>query len=75
MNKKGVTRLKALEGRRVSLALADGSRIDDGQLISAGRRGLETVWVFANGADTFLRLMDVLDVWEPLAIDRSGVVS
>jgi hypothetical protein len=74
MNKHGVTRLRALEGRRVSLALADGSRIDDGQLISAGRRGLETVWVFANGADTFLRLMDVLDVWEPLAIDRSAAI-
>jgi hypothetical protein len=71
MNKWSTSRLKALEGRRVSLALADGSRIDDGQLISAGRRGLETVWVFANGADSFLRLMDVLDVWEPSTVTRA----
>jgi hypothetical protein len=71
MNKRRATRLKGLEGRRVSLALADGSRIDDGQLISAGRRGLDTVWVFVNGADTFLPLMDVLDVWEPAPMARA----
>lgn len=57
--------LRAFEGRHVSLALTGGGRIDDCQLISAGRSGTSTVWVFASGADTFLPLADVLDVWEP----------
>jgi hypothetical protein len=47
------------------MALADGSRIDDGQLVSAGRHGLHTVWMFVNGRDSFIPLDDVLDVWEP----------
>ncbi len=57
--------LRSLEGRRVSLALAGGARIDDCQLISAGRPGTSTVWVFAAGADTFVPMAEVLDVWEP----------
>jgi hypothetical protein len=57
--------LRAYEGRHVCLALAGGTRIDDCQLISAGRPGISTVWVFASGADTFVPLADVLDVWEP----------
>ena len=56
--------LLALEGRQVSLALVDGSRIDDCQLVSAGRRDLRTVWVFACGIDTFVPLAKVRDVWE-----------
>lgn len=59
------SRLRSLEGRHVSLALAGGARIDDCQLISAGRPGTSTVWVFASGADTFVPMADVLDVWEP----------
>jgi hypothetical protein len=57
--------LRALQGRRVSLALAAGGRIDDAQLISGGRPGLRTVWVFANGSDIFLPLGDIVAVWEP----------
>jgi hypothetical protein len=67
MSKHRIIQLRALEGRRVSLALADGSRIDDGQLVSAGRPQLQTIWVFVNGNDTFLPLRDVLDVWEPVS--------
>ena len=59
------SRLRSLEGRHVSLALAGGGRIDDCQLISAGRPGTSTVWVFAAGADTFFPVGDILDVWEP----------
>ncbi|MGH9040309.1 MAG: hypothetical protein ACRDZ3_08760 [Acidimicrobiia bacterium] len=58
------TRLRSLEGRRVSLALAGGARIDDCQLVSAGGPSTSTVWVFASGADAFVPLSDVLDVWE-----------
>jgi hypothetical protein len=64
MGKFRMVQLRALEGRRVSLALADGSRIDDGQLVAAGR-SRRTIWVFSNGADTFLPLHEVIDVWEP----------
>jgi hypothetical protein len=59
------SRLRAYEGRLVCLALTGGARIDDCQLISAGRPGTSTVWVFTSGADTFVPLADVLDVWEP----------
>ncbi|HEY3240032.1 MAG TPA: hypothetical protein VGL92_10745 [Acidimicrobiia bacterium] len=59
------SRLRAYEGRHVCLALTGGARIDDCQLISAGRPGTSTVWVFTSGADTFVPLADVLDVWEP----------
>jgi hypothetical protein len=65
-----IPRLRALEGRQVSLALTDGSRIDDAQLVSAGRNGLRTIWVFTNGIDAFLPLIDVVDVWEPVAGTR-----
>jgi hypothetical protein len=71
MNKNRISQLRALEGRRVSVALADGSRIDDGELISAGRPGLRSVWVYANGADTFVPMADVVDVWEPGCHDLS----
>jgi hypothetical protein len=50
-----------LEGRRVGLALDDGSRIDDCQLVFAGR---QRVWVFVNGEDSFLDLTHVTDFWE-----------
>jgi hypothetical protein len=56
--------LKGLEGRQIGLALTDGSRIDDCQLVSAGRPGLQSLWVFTNGADAFIPLELVLEVWE-----------
>jgi hypothetical protein len=61
MNTTQRARLRALQGRTVHLALSDGSRIDGGVLMSAGSR---TVWVFLNGEDTFIRLGEVIDVWE-----------
>lgn len=56
--------LRQWEGRQVSVALADGSRIDDCQLVSAGRHGARTLWLFTNGADVFVPLADVTAVWE-----------
>jgi hypothetical protein len=53
--------LRSLEGRPVSLALADGSRIDGAVLVSGGTR---TAWIFSNGADRFVPLAEVIDVWE-----------
>jgi hypothetical protein len=56
--------LRALEGRQVSVALTDGSRIDDCQLISAGQASPPTLWLYDNGADRFVPLIDVREVWE-----------
>jgi hypothetical protein len=52
--------LRRLEGGNVHLALTDGSRIDDVQLVSA--RGL-TLWIFASGEDQFVPVSKVVDVW------------
>ena len=62
--KSKALQLKSLEGRQVGVALRDGSRIDDAQLVSSGRGSAPTLWVFTNGFDAFLRLSDVVDVWE-----------
>jgi hypothetical protein len=54
-----------LEGRQVSVALQDGTRIDDSSLVSSGRRRARTLWLFANGEDVFVPIDDIVDVWEP----------
>jgi hypothetical protein len=59
--------LQLLEGQQVSVALRNGSRIDDCQLVSAGRATTTTLWLFSNGADMFVSLGDVVDVWEAQA--------
>jgi hypothetical protein len=53
-----------LEGRQVSVALDDGSRIDDCQLVSFGRHNVGTVWLVANGDDLFIPVKRVVDIWE-----------
>jgi hypothetical protein len=60
-----IRELRALEGCRVSLALRNGSRIDDGHLVSASHNPTGSVWLFINGHDTFVPINDVIDVWEP----------
>jgi hypothetical protein len=54
---------REFEGRNVSIALRDGSRIDDCQLVSAGRRGTNTLWLYS-GIDVFVPLDTVIDLWE-----------
>jgi hypothetical protein len=56
--------LRELEGREVSLALADGSRLDCVMLMSAGRGRTPTVWLFANGIDVFLPRLSIIAAWE-----------
>jgi hypothetical protein len=59
--------LRDLEGRRISLALADGSRLDDVTLVSAGRGRTPTLWLDVAGIDVFVDRLRVVDVWEPVA--------
>lgn len=66
MSRKRMSELRLLEGRQVSVALADGSRIDDCQLVSVGRYGVETIWIFSNGTDRFIPMAEVTDCWEAL---------
>lgn len=58
--------LRELEGHKVHVALIDGSRIDDAELVSA--RG-SSLWLYTNGEDAFVRADEVIEVWEaaPLA--------
>jgi hypothetical protein len=64
--------LHVLEGRQVSVALRNGSRIDDCQLVSAPRARTETMWLFSNGDDLFVSVTDVLDVWEVACSRRAA---
>ena len=54
-----------LQGQAVSVVLADDSRIDDAALVSVGRGTSGTMWLYWNGADVFVSLADVVEVWPP----------
>ncbi|MCU1378935.1 MAG: hypothetical protein JWN29_1918 [Acidimicrobiales bacterium] len=64
---QGRSHLAGLEGRQVSVALRDGLRIDDCQLVSAGRSQVSSLWLFTDGVDTFVAIDDVIDIWEAAA--------
>lgn len=64
--------LRQWEGRQVSVALADGSRIDDCQLVSAGRSAAATLWLFTNGTDMFVAIDKVTAVWEVAGCPRAA---
>ena len=53
--------LERLEGHRIGIALVDGSRIDDGQLVFAG---IDRVWLLVDGRDMFVSAASVSDFWE-----------
>lgn len=58
-------RLTPLVGSQVGVALSDGSRIDNCQLVSLSRsRGIGTAWVFHGGDDVFVSVDAITDVWE-----------
>jgi hypothetical protein len=59
--------LRSLEGRHVNVALRDGSRIDDCQLVSVGRGSDGTLWLYA-GLDLFVPFRQVIDLWEAVPI-------
>lgn len=53
--------VQRLEGRRVNVALADGSVMGPVPLVLARRN---TLWVVADGEDTFVPLDRVVNVWD-----------
>jgi hypothetical protein len=59
-----LSHLRSFEGRDICVGLADGSRIDDCQLVSAGRDSNRSVWLYVNGIDVFIARGDVVAVWE-----------
>ena len=61
------SRFVAYEGGRVSVALADGSLIDDCELVSVGRGRAETIWVFTGEGDVFIPFAELLDLWPTMS--------
>lgn len=61
--------LRRLEGCNVHLALADGTRMDDVQLISA--RGL-SLWIFDSGEDVFVPFARVIDFWSSARVGSAA---
>jgi hypothetical protein len=57
--------MRQLEGSRVSVALRDGGRLDDCQLVSAPRGQSRVVWLFDGLIDVFVPVTDIVAVWEP----------
>ena len=64
MSTEAFPRIHSLEGRRVSVALHDGSRIDGCRLVSARRPDAQTVWLFIDGIDVFLPATAIVACWE-----------
>ena len=64
MSQKERGQLKLLEGHRVSVALDDGTRIDDCELVAVPPSTRGHLWVHANGVDSFVPFNKVADVWE-----------
>jgi hypothetical protein len=54
---------RRLEGSRVAIALSDGTRLEDCELVSVGRGGARTLWIATNGIDMFIASDDVSGVW------------
>ncbi len=64
MTSRQIDELRTLEGRLVSLALADRSRIDSARLVAVARGSATDLWLHSAGAEHRLSLADVLEVWE-----------
>lgn len=70
---RDLSQLVEFEGRQVNVALVDGSRLDDCQLVSSGRRGAPSLWLVSGGADLFVPLHRVIEVWEAAGPGVGGV--
>jgi hypothetical protein len=63
--------VQKLEGRTVNVSLADGSVLGHVPLVLARQN---TLWVVADGEDTFVPLDRVIDVWDSPPF-RAGLVT
>jgi hypothetical protein len=64
MSPRTLRSFRHLEGHHVSVALADGSRLDDCELVSAGRGAAASIWVHDGLDDRIVAAADIVDVWE-----------
>ena len=64
MSPRTLRSFRHLEGHHVSVALADGTRLDDCELVSAGRGAAASIWVHDGLDDRIVEAEDILDVWE-----------
>jgi hypothetical protein len=60
---QSVFRFRDLEGHGVSLVLADGSRLDNVTVVSAGRGQVTSLWLDVGGMDLFVHQSQVIDAW------------
>jgi hypothetical protein len=61
-SRRRASTLVAYEGRRVSIALADGSFIDGCELVSVGRGRADSIWVVTPAGDMFIPFTEVVEV-------------
>lgn len=64
MSPRTLRSFRHLEGHHVSVALADGTRLDDCELVSAGRGAAASIWIHDGLADRIVEAADIVDVWE-----------
>jgi hypothetical protein len=55
--------IRSFEGQTVSVALADGTRLDGCRLVAGCRHGTRTLWLYENGEDRFVPVDTVVDLW------------
>lgn len=63
MSPRTLRSFRHLEGHHVSVALADGTRLDDCELVSAGRGAAASIWLHDGLDDRIVEAADILDVW------------
>ena len=64
MSPHSLPTLRRLQGRHVAVALFDGTRLDDCQLVSVGRSTNGTLWLLVDDVDRIVPVDDVVDVVE-----------
>lgn len=64
MSPRTLRSFRHLEGHHVSVALADGTRLDDCELVSAGRGAAASIWLHDGLDDRIVEAADIVDVWE-----------
>jgi hypothetical protein len=63
MSPHSLPTLRRLQGRHVAVALFDGTRLDDCELVSVGR-GSGTLWLLVGDDDRIVPVDHVVDVVE-----------